>query len=451
MAEQRSLEPLPPGGRAGAGRPGAGRPLRAAAGDARHRGGHVRRRPGQAAAGLRPRGLASAPAASDETLVVTGHRPRRSAARRPTSPGRCARPSTGRSLRRARVFVAAPRREDFGIAPLEALADGCMLVTTPAPGPVSGARPRRQLDPRLVSDDLAAARADRRSTIRCPDYARARQPSCSRRSAATRLTRRSPSACCHDCCQDVDPDARVHSEPVRERVPHRAALRPRVRDRVRVRGDGRDLGHAPALASAMAGDPDLVYEVAMWALPGRPDRRADLLPDHDPEPDPAALVGRRSRSGRAASGSGAGSRPAWPSACGCATSASHARRSAPVHGLRRAGAAGRTGDRAGRQLLQPGAVRQADDAAVGARRSPARTGRRASPKYWQYATFQPTFLYEIIWNLIARGRPGLARSDAAGSRPPGRVRAVRRRLLGLPDLRGDRCGSTTPTTSSGCA
>ena len=37
-------------------------------------------------------------------------------------------------LRRARVFVAAPRREDYGIAPLEALADGCMLVTTPAPG-----------------------------------------------------------------------------------------------------------------------------------------------------------------------------------------------------------------------------------------------------------------------------------------------------------------------------
>ena len=32
------------------------------------------------------------------------------------------------------MFVAAPRREDYGIAPLEALADGCMLVTTPAPG-----------------------------------------------------------------------------------------------------------------------------------------------------------------------------------------------------------------------------------------------------------------------------------------------------------------------------
>jgi len=38
-------------------------------------------------------------------------------------------------LRRARVFVTAPRREDYGIAQLEALADGCRVVTTPAPGP----------------------------------------------------------------------------------------------------------------------------------------------------------------------------------------------------------------------------------------------------------------------------------------------------------------------------
>ena len=36
-------------------------------------------------------------------------------------------------LRRARAFVCAPRREDYGIAQLEALADGCALVTTPGP------------------------------------------------------------------------------------------------------------------------------------------------------------------------------------------------------------------------------------------------------------------------------------------------------------------------------
>jgi hypothetical protein len=38
-------------------------------------------------------------------------------------------------LRHARVYVTAPRREDYGIAQLEALADGCRVVTTPAPGP----------------------------------------------------------------------------------------------------------------------------------------------------------------------------------------------------------------------------------------------------------------------------------------------------------------------------
>ena len=60
-------------------------------------------------------------------------------------------------LRRARVFVTAPRREDYGIAQLEALADGCMLVTTPSPGPYAALPPARALDPRLVSTDLAAA------------------------------------------------------------------------------------------------------------------------------------------------------------------------------------------------------------------------------------------------------------------------------------------------------
>jgi glycosyltransferase involved in cell wall biosynthesis len=60
-------------------------------------------------------------------------------------------------LRRARAFVAAPTREDYGIAPLEALADGCRLVTTPSPGPYPARDLARALDPRLVADDLAAA------------------------------------------------------------------------------------------------------------------------------------------------------------------------------------------------------------------------------------------------------------------------------------------------------
>ncbi|MFI4991147.1 MAG: glycosyltransferase [Solirubrobacterales bacterium] len=60
-------------------------------------------------------------------------------------------------LRRARVFVCAPRREDYGIAQLEALADGCQLVTTEAPGPYAALPLARELDPRLVGDDLASA------------------------------------------------------------------------------------------------------------------------------------------------------------------------------------------------------------------------------------------------------------------------------------------------------
>ncbi len=60
-------------------------------------------------------------------------------------------------VRRARVFVCAPRREDYGIAQLEALADGCVLVTTPAPGPYAALPIARELDPSLVSDDLEGA------------------------------------------------------------------------------------------------------------------------------------------------------------------------------------------------------------------------------------------------------------------------------------------------------
>jgi glycosyltransferase involved in cell wall biosynthesis len=56
-------------------------------------------------------------------------------------------------LRRARAFVAAPRREDHGISQLEALADGCLLVTTHAPGPYVALPVARRLDARLVADD----------------------------------------------------------------------------------------------------------------------------------------------------------------------------------------------------------------------------------------------------------------------------------------------------------
>jgi hypothetical protein len=92
----------------------------------------------------------------EETLVVAGtdQLPQIDGVR---LAGRMAPADYRALLRRARVFVAAPRREDYGIAPLEALADGCMLVTTPAPGPYPALDIARELDARLVAEDLAPA------------------------------------------------------------------------------------------------------------------------------------------------------------------------------------------------------------------------------------------------------------------------------------------------------
>lgn len=59
-------------------------------------------------------------------------------------------------LRRAHVYVTAPRREDYGVAQLEALADGCALVTTAAPGPYAAVPLARALDPRWVVEDAAS-------------------------------------------------------------------------------------------------------------------------------------------------------------------------------------------------------------------------------------------------------------------------------------------------------
>lgn len=101
----------------------------------------------------------SAARREDETLVVAGLDP----ARLPSPPtgvevaGRRDREAYRTLLRRAKLFVTAPRREDHGIAQLEALADGCVLVTTPAPGPYAALPIARALDARLVTDDLAPA------------------------------------------------------------------------------------------------------------------------------------------------------------------------------------------------------------------------------------------------------------------------------------------------------
>ncbi len=94
-----------------------------------------------------------------ETLVVAGL----DADRMPAAPdgvvaaGRLDRDAYRALLLRSKLFVTAPRREDHGVAQLEALADGCLLVTTPSPGPYAALPIARQLDARLVTDELSAA------------------------------------------------------------------------------------------------------------------------------------------------------------------------------------------------------------------------------------------------------------------------------------------------------
>jgi glycosyltransferase involved in cell wall biosynthesis len=58
------------------------------------------------------------------------------------------------ALRRAHVFIHGARWEDWGQAPLEALADGALLATVPAGGPYEGLRLARRLDPALVADRI---------------------------------------------------------------------------------------------------------------------------------------------------------------------------------------------------------------------------------------------------------------------------------------------------------
>jgi len=93
-------------------------------------------------------------------------------------------------LRRARLYVCTARREDYGIAQLEALADGCMLVTVPSPGPYVALPIARELDEGLVDEDIGAAL--RAGLDRPPvDYARRAAPALApfRRDAVDRVVR----------------------------------------------------------------------------------------------------------------------------------------------------------------------------------------------------------------------------------------------------------------------
>ena len=59
------------------------------------------------------------------------------------------------ALRRARAYLGGARWEDFGMAPLEALADGALLVTVPSGGPFEALELARSLAPGLVADAVA--------------------------------------------------------------------------------------------------------------------------------------------------------------------------------------------------------------------------------------------------------------------------------------------------------
>jgi glycosyltransferase involved in cell wall biosynthesis len=76
-------------------------------------------------------------------------------------------------LRRARVFIHGARWEDWGQAPLEALADGALLATVPAGGPYEALRVARQLDGPLVADEIepGALGAAIRAALGLPDEA----------------------------------------------------------------------------------------------------------------------------------------------------------------------------------------------------------------------------------------------------------------------------------------
>lgn len=106
-----------------------------------------------------------------ETLVVAGME-------RPDEPGvrfvgRLQSAAFRGLLRRARVFLATPREEEYGIAALEALADGAQLVTTPAPGAYPALTLARELDPRLIASDATGLAVALRAALDDPrpDYA----------------------------------------------------------------------------------------------------------------------------------------------------------------------------------------------------------------------------------------------------------------------------------------
>ncbi len=166
-------------------------------------------------------------------------------------------------------------------------------------------------------------------------------------------------------------------------------------------------------------------------IPSRAHRRTDLLRHHHSQPGARSLVGRvrdlagwsrhlgryRRRRGRRAVRAAPAPGP---------------RRSAPVHGRRRPRPARRAGDRPDRELLQPGAVRQAHLTALG-------PGDLARAPAARLSALSDLPAYVPLRDDL---EPVPGRGAAVAGPDPSRARArvlrpVRGGLLGLPDVRGD--------------
>ena len=75
----------------------------------------------------------------------------------------------------AELYVSASRIEEYGVAQLEALAGGALLVTTPSRGPYEALPLARRLEPALVAAERSphALATALRAALELPEPARA--------------------------------------------------------------------------------------------------------------------------------------------------------------------------------------------------------------------------------------------------------------------------------------
>ena len=177
-------------------------------------------------------------------------------------------------------------------------------------------------------------------------------------------------------------------------------------------------------------------------VPRRSCRRAPLLPRHQLGSGSGALVGAVRRLGRRS----------WHLGWDCLRDARRAlgapsppRRHPSFPGRCRTGAAGRPGDRADRQLLQPGAVRRADRRCPGRSRSPRLIVRWATSSSRPF--IPPSSTRSSGTSPLPRCSSGSVATDEFEL--PDCSRSMSRATRSAGSARSS-CGSTPPITSSGC-